>query len=295
MNKVSLILVIILIFSCIGPALASTSMIVSPSKIDAKNQEPGTIATYNLVLKNSGTVPLNVNTETLRIMLKNNNYIFVNSKATDMKLNPSTFVLKPGESKTVKMTLKIPKGTPQLLGIGFTGSPVTRGRIANIAKITQSISLIVKVLTKGTPGIIDVSLKIIPSVQGIAFSGFSVPVKLSMSNIGNVQQSVNLESVQVTGLGFAQNLKGTLKGLTLYPEDSANFAPQIQVPWYAIGPMNFKASVVHGYQDLSKKDQVNASIIIIPTWMVILLVLGLVWWTLRREKIGISIKVGRER
>ena len=83
-----------------------------------------------------------------------------------------------------------------------------------------------------------------------------------VSNTGNVQQSVNLESVQVSGLGFSQNFKGSQKELTLYPEDSGNLVPdaQILVPWYAIGPMNFKASVVHGYNDLSNKDQANGSI-----------------------------------
>ena len=295
MNIISLVLAILFFFSCIGPALAETSMIASPASIDAKKQNPGTSATYQLILKNTGTVPLKVNSDTVRIMLKNNNLVFVNS-ANEMTLNPANFDLKPGESKTVKMTLKMPTGTAKLLGIQFHGTPVTTGKKANITKITQTISLIVKVLTNGPPGMVDESLKIIPKVQGIAFSGFSVPASFSVSNTGNIQQSVKLESVQVRGFGFSQNLKGSQKGLTLYPEDSGNLAPvQILVPWYAIGPMNFKASVMHGYNDLSNKDQANGSILIIPTWIVILMIFGFVCWTVRRQKIGISIKVRRER
>jgi hypothetical protein len=295
MNIISLVLAIFFIFSCIGPALAETSMIASPASIDATKQNPGTTATYQVILKNTGTVPLKVNSDTIRIMLKNNNLVFVNS-ANEMTLDTSNFDLKPGESRTVKMTLKMPIGTAKLLGIRFSGSPVTTGEKANITKITQTVSLIVKVLTNGQPGLVDESLKIIPNVQGIAFSGFSVPAIFSMSNTGNVKQSAKLDNVQVSGLGFSQNFKGSQKELTLYPEDNGKIAPvQIQVPWYAIGPMNFKASVVHGYNDLSNKDQANGSIIIIPTWMVILLIFGFVCWTIRRQKIGISIKVRRER
>ena len=296
MHIISLMLIIFFICSCIGPALANTAMIASPAIIDAKNQNPGTTSTYQVILRNSGTVPLKVNSATVRIMLKNNQYVFVNS-ATNIKLNPSNFDLKPGESKTVKMTFKMPKGTAQLLGIEFHGIPATTGNTANITKITQTISLIVKVLTNGQPAKIDESLNVIPKIQGIAFSGFSVPLSFSVSNNGNVQQSVKLASVKANGLGFTQNLKGSPKKLSIYPEDSGNLASvsPIQVPWYAIGPLNFKASVSHGYNGLSKKDQANGSILIIPTWMVIILIFGFVCWTLRKEKIGISIKVRRNK
>ena len=44
MNIISLVLAIFFIFSCIGPALADTSMIASPASIDATKQSPGTTA-----------------------------------------------------------------------------------------------------------------------------------------------------------------------------------------------------------------------------------------------------------
>lgn len=292
---INLILLILIISSSIGPALAATSMIASPASINATKQNPGTTETYQVILKNTGTVPLDVNSKTIRIMLENNNLVLVNS-SDNITLDPSTFVLNPGQSETDKIALNMPTGIAQLLGIYFQGSPVTTGAKTNITMVTQSISLIVKILTNGTPGKVDESLKIIPKIQGIAFSGFSIPAIFSVSNTGNVQQSAKLDNIHISGLGFSHNLNGSQKELTLYPEDNGNLAPdQIPIPWYSIGLMNYKASIVHGYNDLSNQDQINGSILIIPTWMIILLMFSLVWWTLRRQKIGISIKVKKEK
>ena len=124
MNRASLILVLLLIFSFISPAIADASITATPPIINATKQNPGTTGIYDVTLKNTGTVPLNVSSNTIRIMLKNNNLVFVNS-SINMNMDPSNFILQPGESKTVKITLKVPNGIAQLLGIRFTAIPIT--------------------------------------------------------------------------------------------------------------------------------------------------------------------------
>lgn len=189
----------------------------------AKQASPGETVTFVHKLTNTGNVAFT--SIGLGFEARKNGVLLT---SWDVSANPTgTFSLKPGETKTVTTTVKLPLGP---------NDEVAAGSVANIRLVATSGSTENAVAQAEVTDTVTVLPRVVLDVQPTALSGSAKPGQVvtyphTVTNKGNVDTSVALSYQTLVNNGNAPTWTTVLEptSLTLKPGQSAGFTVKVTV------------------------------------------------------------------
>ncbi|MFB2623568.1 hypothetical protein [Methanothermobacter marburgensis] len=289
------LLMIIFILGYIAPAVA-TGLWASPADF-RYNLKPGQSVSGEITVRNIGKEEVNVNVTKKRLLMDSVNLVYSDrgiAQWITIEGNTS-FKLKPGESRKIRFTVNAPRKINYLDAAGaivIRGLPV-QNRTAGQVQIVQGVELVVPIYV-GLPGPIVESLKLedhkAPSVL-LSFMPGKFTYKLR--NTGTVQANMT-GAIELTGITGTQRVP--IDGV-VYPEDNYTLVETWKPGWIEFGPYTAKTEIKYGRYHQTKTIETSDTVIVIPAWLIILIVLGAAIWVIRKKEIEppISIRIERKK
>jgi len=291
-------IVALILISLTTAVWGSSGLSVSPGSINITMQklqaDQGTISVANI-----GNSTLTVTMNTKRIMENSTTTLYADDGiATWITVNPAQFTLAPGASKTVNYTINIPAnvnyydamGAIQIIGTPPNSTNNQTGAITT--QVRQAVAVVVPI-TLGLPGQIIQSLSLTSdNVPGILLSLMSGNLQYNVKNNGTVKAQMT-NNITVTGLFVNQTLQ---TNGTVFPGDSDTLNSKWTSGFFDMGFYNVESNISYGRDQQTQNLQTKSTIFIFPIWIIILIMLILAVWVIRKKDIKspIKIKIGRK-
>ena len=273
----------------------AAGLLASPSHFNYNLNNTKT-ASGQLIIQNIGNDDMNVTIDKNRLLRDNINLEFSNNGIANwITLNPPlNFILKPGEKKTISFNVNAPAQFDYNDAVGaiiFNGTPIlTEGNQPKFA-VHQAVQLIIPVVV-GIAGPIVESLQLLehssPTVLLSFMPGdFTYHVKNNGTVYANMTGNIELE-------GLIGDKKVPIEGI-VFPGDSYYMNAK-WVPGFAdFGIYNAKTVINYGRYQQDKALVTNDTILVIPVWLILILLLGLGVWVIRKKEIESPVKIKFER
>lgn len=286
------ILVFIFIMGSLYPIIA-TGLWASPAEF-RYDLKPGGTVTGEVTVKNIGDETVKITVEKKRLLMDSIHIVYSDKGIANwITINDNTtFNLKPGESRKIRFTVKAPSRINYSDAVGaliIRGIPVVTNATGG-TQITQGVELVIPIRV-GLPGPIIESLQLLErKVPGIFLSFIPGEFVYELRNNGTVQG----------------NMTGTIeiKGLTthtlpidgvVYPEDNYTLVKTWTPGWLDLGVYKVDTTIKYGRFHPAKTITASDTIVVIPVWLIILIIIGAVIWILRRKGVEAPIRIRIER
>ena len=294
LRNITALLTVILIFGSIAPSIA-TGLWASPADF-RYNLKPGQSVSGEITVRNIGKEEVNVNVTKKRLLMDSVNLVYSDrgiAQWITIEGNTS-FKLKPGESRKIRFTLNAPGKINYLDAAGaivIKGLPVQN--VTGGIQIVQGVELVVPIYV-GLPGPIIESLKLEDhSAPKVLLSFMPGKFTYLLKNTGTVQANMT-GAIELTGITGTQRVP--IEGV-VYPEDNYTLIETWKPGWIEFGPYIAKTKINYGRYHQTKTIETSDTVIVIPAWLIILIVLGAAIWVIRKKEIEppISIRIERKK
>jgi len=290
-------IVALILISLTTAVWGSSGLSVSPGSIKITMQTPqvvqGTISVSNI-----GDSPLNVTMNTKRIMKNSTTTLYADDGiATWITVNPAQFTLAPGEQKTVNYSINIPPNVNYYDAMGaiqIVGTPPnsTNNQTGGITTQVKQAAAVLVPITLGLPGQIIQSLSLTSyKVPGILLSLMSGNLEYNVKNNGTVKAQMT-NNIAVKGLFENQTLQ---TNGTVFPGDSYTLKSQWTSGFFDMGLYNVESNISYGRDQQTQNLQTKSTIFVFPVWLIILIMLILAIWVIRKKDIKSPIKIKIEK
>ena len=294
LRNITALLTVILIFGSIAPSIA-TGLWASPADF-RYNLKPGQSVSGEITVRNIGKEEVNVNVTKKRLLMDSVNLVYSDrgiAQWITIEGNTS-FKLKPGESRKIRFTLNAPGKINYLDAAGaivIKGLPVQN--VTGGIQIVQGVELVVPIYV-GLPGPIIESLKLEDhSAPKVLLSFMPGKFTYLLKNTGTVQANMT-GAIELTGITGTQRVP--IEGV-VYPEDNYTLIETWKPGWIEFGPYIAKTKINYSRYHQTKTIETSDTVIVIPAWLIILIVLGAAIWVIRKKEIEppISIRIERKK
>ena len=293
LKKLSIIALILI--SLTTACWATSGLSVSPADITVKINSTQ-LFQEQISVANIGSSTLNVSIAKKR-MIKNNVYTLYadDGIATWITVDPAEFTLAPNETKTITVSLNPPSNINYSDAMGaliITGNPIetqTKNSSGTNIVLKQSPAVLVPVIV-GLPGQIIESLK---------FSNHNSPLLLlnfmpgtfnyNVTNNGTVSENATA-TTQINGWFSKHQIKSSG---TVYPGDSYYFKNTWTPDIYDLGMYTAETNITYGKYGTTQTIVQKDNVFVIPVWLIILIVLALTVWIIRKKEIKSPIVIKR--
>lgn len=294
-KTVSLIILVLLIsFSSIG-SVVGAGLLATPPNFKYNLTSSQTV-TGEVTVQNIGDVPMNVVVSNKRLLKDNKNLVFSDKGiATWISLGINNFTLMPGESKPVPFTVTAPAQINYNDAVGaliFSGTPVnSQDNKTQSIGVRQGIELIIPIVV-GLPGPIVESLQLLEHKAPVVLLSF-MPGNFVylLNNNGTVYANIT-GTVEINGLLNKQIIP--VEG-AVFPEDNYTLTQTWTPVFFDFGIYNAKTTLKYGKYQQIQTIETNDTILVIPVWLIILLLIAFGIWIIRKKEIKSPIKIKIER
>lgn len=294
-NKILPFMIILLIlFNSISP-IYGAGLWASPPEFKYNLSSSETV-NGEILVRNIGKEELDVVIEKKRL-LKDSAYLVYSDKGIANWItilnNETTFKLSPGQSKTIQFKVTAPEKINYLDALGaliIRGVPV-EPQNNNGVNIKQGVELIIKVAV-GLPGPIIESLQLLEHKAPIILLSF-MPGEFIYKLNNNGTVSANMTgNIEINGIIGSQKIP--IEG-EVYPDDNYTLIGKWEPGFSDLGIYNAKTTINYGRYQQTKTIKTNDTILVIPVWLIILIILGVVIWYMRRNDIKSPFRIKIER
>lgn len=298
-RNISVLIIILSLIVCFSGASFAAGLLASPGGFKISMEAPQTYQS-SLVVENIGNEQLEVKIEPKRIQKDNIHILFSDEGiAAWITVDPANFTLSPGEKKNVKFTVRIPTNINYYDAAGallISGYPQkTEQNVQNNGQTNlqvQQVPQIAVPIDVGLPGTIIESLvlekKDVPNILLTFIPGsFSYLLK----NNGTVYANIT-GNVQLDGWFTDDNLK--MEG-EVYPGDQYYLMTDWTPGLEDFGVYQAKTTIKYGRFDQNQTLQTNNTLIVIPVWLILIILIILVWWGIRKKGVKSPLKIKIER
>ncbi len=296
-----IIIIFLMVLSLIGSASA-TGILASPGGFQVKFTGGPTTYTGHVTVENTGDNAVNIIIKTKRMQKDDVNLLFSDTGiATWITVNPSNFTLAPKQGKNVAFTVNVPSNINYYDAVGaliIDGFPVKSQNGSNNSNspsinVQQVPELIVPVVV-GLPGPIIESLQLLNHTAPTVLLSF-MPGDFSylVNNNGTVYANMT-GNIQINGL-LSKHTVPIQEGV--YPGDNYTIATSWTPDFLDFGLYNAKTTINYGRYHQIQTLQTNDTVLVIPVWLIIIILLAVAVWIIRKKDIHspINIKIERKK
>lgn len=291
-RNLSIISLFLLLLVSLG-SVSATGLLASPGGFDLNMSGPQTYQ-GTLTVENIGQNILNVTVDPQRLQMDNVNLLFSDiGIAKWISINETNFILKPSEKKQVHFTVTVPDNVDYYDAMGalvVRGYPLknTTQKGFNVQQVPE----LVIPITVGLPGKITESLELVKSSQpSFLLSFMNGTFTYQVKNTGTVYANMT-GIIQIKGWFNSHNV--TMHG-SVYPDDQyflkANWSPSI----WDMGLYQTTTTINYGRYTPDKTITTKGWIFVFPVWLIVLIVLIVAIWFIRKKDIESPIKIKIEK
>ncbi|HOQ20141.1 MAG: hypothetical protein RBT32_02345 [Methanothermobacter sp.] len=285
-------MVFIFVAGLLYPIFA-TGLWASPAEF-RYDLKPGETVTGEVTVKNIGDDEVKVTVEKKRLLMDSIHLVYSDKGIANWITidGNTTFNLKPGESRKIRFTVKAPSRINYSDAMGalvIRGLPVTQ-RAAGGMQVTQGVELVIPIRV-GLPGPIIESLKLLDhKVPSVLLSFIPGEFVYELRNDGTVQANMT-GMIEIKGLTrHSLPIDGVV-----YPEDNYTLVERWTPGWADIGLYKVDTRIEYGRFQKAKSIETTDTLVVIPVWLIILIIVGAVIWILRRKGVEPPIRVKIEK
>lgn len=288
------ILMFIFILGSLYPIIA-TGLWASPAEF-RYNLKPSETVTGEVTIKNIGDETVNVTVEKKRLLMDSIHLVYSDKgipKWITINSN-TTFTLKPGESKKIRFSVKAPSRINYSDAVGalvIRGLPVVENATGG-TQITHGVELVIPIRV-GLPGPIIESLQLLDHrIPSVLLSFIPGEFVYELRNNGTVQANMT-GAIEIKGL---TTHRIPIDGV-VYPEDNYTLVERWTPGWTDLGLYKVDTRIDYGRFQKTKTIETSDTLIVIPVWLIILIIVGAVIWVLRRKGVEppITVKIERKK
>lgn len=293
------ILVLFIIINSLSPVFGA-GLLASPPDFKYNLTSSDTVS-GQVIVKNIGDIPMNVTIDKKRLLTDSIHLIYSDQGiAKWISVNPTNFILAPGESKSVSFKVTAPsqinysdaEGALIIGGIPIQSQNNNNSGLPNLA-IKQNIQLVIPIIA-GLPGPIVESLQMLQhSGPTILLSYMPGDFTYQLNNNGTVVANMN-GNISINGLLSKHSVP--ING-SVYPGDNYTLTAQWTPGFSDFGLYSADTNINYGREQPDKLLHAHDTILVIPVWLIILLILAAAVWIIRKKEIEspINIKIERKK
>ncbi|MDI6645320.1 MAG: hypothetical protein QME14_09715 [Methanobacteriaceae archaeon] len=294
-NKILLIILILLIlFNSISP-ICGAGLWASPPEFKYNLSSSETI-NGEILVRNIGKEDLEVVVEKKRLLKDSINLLYSDKGiATWITIlnNETNFKLSPGQSKTIQFKVTAPEKINYFDAVGallIRGVPI-ESQNNNGVNIKQGVELVIPIIV-GLPGPIIESLQLLDHKAPIVLLSFMPGDFIyNLNNNGTVYANMT-GNIEINGL--ISSHKVPIEG-GVFPEDNYTLIEKWTPGFSDFGLYSADTTIKYGRYQQTKTIKTHDTILVIPVWLIILIILGAVVWYMRRNDIKSPFKIKIER
>lgn len=298
MKKFTIIILTLFLMGSIG-SVAATGLLVSPGSFDLKMATPQEYE-GTLIVENIGKNTINVTIDKKRLQMDNINMLMSDvGIATWISVNNNSFILNPGQKKTITFTVNVPQDVDYYDAMGalvVRGYPLkssaSSGQNGPNMQVQQVPEIVVPI-SVGYPGKIVESLQLLDySTPSFLFNFMNGTFVYHVKNNGTVYANMT-GNVELKGWFNSHNLN-TTGGV--FPDDQYYLKTSWSPGIFDVGLYEATTTIKYGRfaptQTITTKD----TIFVFPVWLIVLIVLVVAIWYIRKKDIKspISIKIEKK-
>lgn len=298
---IPIITVFLISLSFIG-SVAAAGLLASPGGFQVKFTGGPTTYSGTVTVENIGDNTLNVTINPKRMQKDNINLLFSDTGiATWISVNPTNFTLVPKEKKDVTFTVNVPANinyydaVGALIIDGYSQQSQTNSGNSNLPNLqVQQVPELVVPIVVGLPGPIIESLQLTDhKAPTVLLSFMPGDFTYQLNNNGTVYANMT-GNIEVDGLLSKHNVP--IQG-GVFPGDNYTLATKWTPDFLDFGLYNAKTTLNYGREQQDKTLQTDDTILVIPVWLIILIILAVVIWTIRKKEIKspVNIKIERKK
>ncbi|MEN4019648.1 MAG: hypothetical protein PQ971_04900 [Methanobacterium sp.] len=244
-------------------------------------------ASGQFMLENIGNTDMNVTLEDKRLLMDGIHLEFADDGIAEwITINtPTNFILRPGERKTVSFTINAPQ---QFRYNDAFGAITAKGVPVVVGDRPQFGVQLVITIVAGIPGPIIESLELLEhSAPSVLLSFMPGDFMYRVRNNGTVFANMT-GNIEIDGLIADQKIP--ISG-GVFPEDDHYLKAQWTPGFAEFGIYNARAVINYGRYGQDETLVVENTILVIPAWLIVLLVLALAIWIIREKGIESPVKI----
>ncbi|MGB9937064.1 MAG: hypothetical protein ACPK7O_05040 [Methanobacterium sp.] len=297
-TKILHIIIILFIITTFLGSVYGAGLRASPPDFKY-NLNPSQTVNGQITVTNIGDVPMNVVVDKKRLLMDSMHMVYSDKGiATWIKIGINNFTLSPGESKVIPFTLTSPAqinyndamGAVVIRGIPPEPQKNNNTNTPNLG-IRQGIELVIPLIV-GLPGPIIESLQLLEHKAPIVLLSFMPGDFIyELNNNGTVYANMT-GNIEINGLLSKQSIP--IEGI-VYPEDDYTLSKQWAPGFSDFGIYSAKTTINYGRLQQTKTIETNDTILVIPVWLIILIVLAVVIYYIRKKDIKPPIKIKIEK
>lgn len=297
-KKFSIILMIFLVSMSLMGSASAVGILASPGGF---HLNMGTSQTYQgqVTVENIGNETLNVTVDKKRLQMDNVNLLFSDEGiATWITVEPTNFLLAPHQKQIVNFNVNLPSninyydamGALVIRGYSQQSAQQTNGNLPNM-QIQQVPELVVPIAV-GLPGPIVESLQLMQhSAPSFLLSFMKGSFIYHVKNNGTVYANMTGD-VDVKGWFNEHHLNMTGG---VYPDDQYYLNTTWEPGILDLGLYDAKTTIKYGRVNQTQTLTTNDAIFVFPVWLIILIVLGITVWVLRKKEVKSPFKIKIEK
>lgn len=291
-------LAIIMVITCfIGLVLpvAGVGLLASPAKFNL-NLNPSQSVGGTVNVQNIGNSTLQVTVDKKREQSNGRVILFADDGIAQwISLNTTNLTLKPGETKSISFTVKAPSTINYRDAFGvlvIRGTPIVNPNTnsSGVSIITkQGVELLIPIIV-GLPGPIVESINLLDhKVPWILLTYMSGDFNYHIKNNGTVMENVTADT-HINGWFSKHNVTTSA---TIYPEDDYYLKNTWKPDIYDVGVYSVETDLTYGKYNGNQTVVQKDNLFVLPVWLIILILLAVTVWILRRENIKSPIVIRR--
>lgn len=297
-KKFSIIFLILVLLASLS-SVSATGILASPGGFHLTMTAPQTYQ-GTLTVENIGTNTLNVTIDKKRLQMDNVNLLFSDvGVATWISLNQTNFILTPNQKVEVPFTVNVPSSVNYYDAMGalvVRGYPLTnttqQGNSSLSSMQVQQVPEIVVPITVGLPGAIIQSLQLVDhSTPSFLLNFMNGSFVYHVKNNGTVYANMTGD-VDIKGWFSEHHL--SMNG-GVYPDDQYYLKTSWEPGITDFGFYDAKTTIKYGRVNQTQTLTTDDKIFVFPVWLIILIVLGVTVWIIRKKDIKSPIKIRIEK
>lgn len=299
--KVLPVLTVFLIILSSISAASAAGLLASPGGFQVKFTGGPNTYSGQITVENIGDDSLNIKITPKRMQRDKIHLLFSDSGIAQwISVNPSNFTLAPKENKVVSFTVNVPSNINYFDAAGaliIDGYPQqsqnATNQNLNALKVQQVPEIVVPVLV-GLPGQIIESLQMLEHITPTVLLSFMPgDFTYQLNNNGTVVANMS-GNIYINGLLSKHTVP--ING-SVYPGDNYTLTTQWTPDFLDFGLYSADTTINYGREQQDKILQTHDTILVIPVWLIIIIILAVLIWIIRKKEIQspINIKIERKK
>lgn len=288
----SIVLVAACFMALVLPVSAS-GLLATPAKFNVNLNSSQTF-TGSVNIQNTGSEALQVTIDKKREQSNGKITLFADDGIAQwITVDTTNTTLNPGETKTISFTVTAPNninyndafGVLVIKAAPATGQSNSTNGISVVVK--QGVELLIPIIV-GLPG---------PITESVEPLGHDVPWILTTYMPGNFNYHVNNTGTVTENVTADSQVKGWFSNhdintsSNVYPGDDYYLQNTWKPDIYDIGIYNVETNITYGQYNGTKTITQNNSVFVLPIWLIILIILAVVIWILKKKGVKSPIVI----